>query len=903
MTTLRRFGAWLARNQMAGDALLALVALFFALISTTTDEGGLWVSYSEGWQFAWSCALIVPVIFRRRYPQVAALAFAGLAVLQLLCGPGYVFGDTLAVVMLYSVIVYGDPSHSKAFIVLAFIVGGAAAPIITWGMEIGPVHNPHQAGDTASYTYYSCQSVYTSGFNATCSRNLAGTVFFMLVGIVTMLAAACFMGYWSRTRLDNARLLRERNIALAARGQEDLDIARTAERARIARDMHDVVAHTLSTIIVQSDGGRYAGAHDPAKARAIMETIRHESHKAQRDMSDLLSTFGGAPHLGYADIAALAAQADATAHATGGSVKRIVEGEAKPQLLGGKAQSAIYHAVQEALTNARKYAGKGVEVTVREIWDDTTLRLAIEDNGNGAAAAMDGHRPGIGLTGMRERVEAAGGRMQAGPRIGGGFAVEVRIALGGSGGSHRNSDKNANHHDSEDDNGNRHQNLDAIERRATENADAFPYENTDTPVSSPDVTDQTGRYTQSTNSTASLPRPSSDARYPELIEDEPDPESRHASIFQRFSSLSRRLYSADEPRNGSGTGNGATEHADLNWVERISRFFAHHYLLADIILAAVLLLLAAPSGLITFRYGGANVGYTMVFGTTERASTPQLQIVDFAIDLAGFTALALRRRLPQCAAALMVAAAMVSLIFCADIPVVVLYAPISLYSVCLYGKGHSRRWAGLAAVVGSAVFGIRFSGSFVGYPTLVDWVTNRQRYAVYGNRGSYPFEIAMFVIIALAICAMAITAALWTRASGTNMMVLEARHQALEAESKRKQIAAANHERERIGAQIRGEVSETLTGVIDKADAGIAMLDRDAAAGVSTSPQAIIEAFRSIGEQGRESLAHMRSLLRVLRETGGSDDNPAASQPLLHPVAVTAPERMTSEGHSTDADR
>lgn len=893
---------------MAGDALLALVALFFALVSTTTDEGGLWVSYSEGWQFVWSCALIVPIVFRRRYPQGAALAFAGLAVLQLLTGPGYVFGDILAVVMLYSVIVYGDPSHSKAFIVLAFVIGGAAAPIIAWGMEIGPVYNPHQAGDTASYTYYVCQSVYTSGFNPTCSKNLAGTVLFMLVGILTTLTAACFMGYWSRTRLDNARLLRERNIALAARGQEDLDIARTAERARIARDMHDVVAHTLSTIIVQSDGGRYAGAHDPAKARTIMETIRRESHKAQRDMSNLLSTFGGTDRTGYDDVAALIAQADVTAHTTGGSVKRIIQGEPRPRLLNDKAQSAIYHAVLEALTNARKYAGKGVEVTVTENWNDTTLQLAVQDNGNGAAAAMDGHRPGIGLTGMRERVEAADGQMQAGPRIGGGFTVEALIPLNVDGNVNHNVDGNVNHNDDtlthafpngvstgENDNSEHHHDLASTERTTADRATASTPATAETTASSASIADTRAMTNPPSNSLASLRSPSPDAQRPERFRDDSDTETRIASVFKRISRLVHRHYPVGRSRNETKA--GTTEHTGLNWVERISRFFARHYLLADIIFAAVLLLILNPSRFITFRYGGVGGAYTMFFGTSQRASTPQLQMADFIISLAVFAALALRRRFPQCAAAVMVATAIIALTFCEDIPSAVFYAPISLYSVCLYGKGHSRRWASIAAVAGSVMFGIRFSGSFVGYPTLVDWVMNHQRYAVYGNRGSYPHEIAMFVIVALAACAMAITAALWTRASGTNMMVLEARHQALEAESKRKQIAAANHERERIGAQIRGEVSETLAVVIDKADAGIAMLDRDAAAGVATSSEAIVEAFRSIGEQGRESLAHMRSLLRVLRETGGSDDNPAVSQPLLHPVAG-----MENAGHDETAN-
>ena len=110
------------------------------------------------------------------------------------------------------------------------------------------------------------------------------------------------VAFWQRARLATVRMMRERNDAIAARDQDERDIAALAERARIARDMHDVVAHTLSIIIVQSDGGRYAGTHDPAVARNTMETIRHESERALHDMQRLLGVFGGSPHADYNDI-------------------------------------------------------------------------------------------------------------------------------------------------------------------------------------------------------------------------------------------------------------------------------------------------------------------------------------------------------------------------------------------------------------------------------------------------------------------------------------------------------------------------------------------------------------------------------------------------------------------------
>ena len=117
------------------------------------------------------------------------------------------------------------------------------------------------------------------------------------------------VAFWQRARLATVCMMRERNEAIAARDQNERDIAALAERARIARDMHDVVAHTLSIIIVQSDGGRYAGTHDPAVARNTMETIRHESERALHDMQRLLGVFGGSPHADYNDIGNLVEQA------------------------------------------------------------------------------------------------------------------------------------------------------------------------------------------------------------------------------------------------------------------------------------------------------------------------------------------------------------------------------------------------------------------------------------------------------------------------------------------------------------------------------------------------------------------------------------------------------------------
>lgn len=96
-------------------------------------------------------------------------------------------------------------------------------------------------------------------------------------------------------------------------------------------------------------------------------------------------------------------------------MRRELVGEPSPQLLSESASVAMYHVVQEALTNVRKYAGLNVNVEVREEWNSGTLSFTISDDGRGASAAMDGHKAGYGLLGMNERIEAVGGMVEAGP--------------------------------------------------------------------------------------------------------------------------------------------------------------------------------------------------------------------------------------------------------------------------------------------------------------------------------------------------------------------------------------------------------------------------------------------------------------------------------------------------------
>ncbi|SEJ62279.1 sensor histidine kinase, partial [Demequina mangrovi] len=211
-------------------------------------------------------------------------------------------------------------------------------------------------------------------------------------------------------------------------GAAALALAASNERARIAREMHDVVAHTLSVVVAQADGGRFAGRADPAAAVGSLDTIAEVSRSALSEMRALLGVLrdsdGDAemgPQPSLEDIPALVA-----AMRDGGlEVSYVTTGTPRPLPIG--AGLAAYRIVQEALTNVLKHAGPHVTAFVQLRWEEDALAVAVSDDGRGAAARGDG--AGHGIAGMAERATVFGGTLTAGPRAGGGFLVRGRLPL------------------------------------------------------------------------------------------------------------------------------------------------------------------------------------------------------------------------------------------------------------------------------------------------------------------------------------------------------------------------------------------------------------------------------------------------------------------------------------------
>ena len=200
----------------------------------------------------------------------------------------------------------------------------------------------------------------------------------------------------------------------------------TAERSRIARELHDAVAHAMSVMVVQAGAARTVIDRDPEAARAAIARIEETGRDGLTEMRRLIGVLTDpgtepdlAPQPGLAQLDALLE----TVRGAGVPVEAVTRGQPHP--LPPSADLIAYRVVQEALTNVVKHA-PGAHARVLLDWSDDALAIEVADDGRGGDAGTTG---GHGLIGMRERVALHGGSLQTGVRPGGGFAVRVRLPL------------------------------------------------------------------------------------------------------------------------------------------------------------------------------------------------------------------------------------------------------------------------------------------------------------------------------------------------------------------------------------------------------------------------------------------------------------------------------------------
>lgn len=255
-----------------------------------------------------------------------------------------------------------------------------------------------------------------------------GRVDLASIGPFVLLAAAMLVG---ESRRKEAQAVTALDATQAAMEESVREQTAMEERAAIARELHDIVAHHLSVIAVQSETARLTSPKLSADARQRFEAIAATARDALTETRRLLGVLredvdGEADRTPQPGLDRLGELVD-TARDAGSSVRLVLQGKAVPLPAG--IDLAAYRIVQEALTNARRYA-PGADVDVEVAYDDATLKLRVRDHGPGPAEEL---LTGHGIVGMRDRATLAGGTFSCGAAEGGGFVVDVALPVGEGG--------------------------------------------------------------------------------------------------------------------------------------------------------------------------------------------------------------------------------------------------------------------------------------------------------------------------------------------------------------------------------------------------------------------------------------------------------------------------------------
>jgi len=253
-----------------------------------------------------------------------------------------------------------------------------------------------------------------------------------------MVAAALVLGLYFAARRAYLAELHDRAERLERERDQQAALAAAAERARIAREMHDIVAHHLTVMTTLAEAAVAASASSPEKATDVMRSVAVTGRRALADTRRLLGVLRERDGTGPGSAEALQpvpdlSQLDALieqVRSAGLDTALELHGQA-PDVPAG-VQLAVYRLVQEALTNTLKHGGAGARASVRLSFEPGELRVDVNDDGAGSAAPAAAGVGG-GLPGMRERVRAYGGDVQAGPRQPAGWAVTARLPLDNGG--------------------------------------------------------------------------------------------------------------------------------------------------------------------------------------------------------------------------------------------------------------------------------------------------------------------------------------------------------------------------------------------------------------------------------------------------------------------------------------
>ena len=278
----------------------------------------------------------------------------------------------------------------------------------------------YACGLRESYPGLALVVIALPAITATMEDRVAADYFFPCL----LVAVAWLAGRTVRARTRLTAELHEAAEQLAEASAEEQQLAASEERRRIAREMHDLVAHSMSVMVVQAGGARRILARDPGRALEAATRIERTGREALGEMRHLLGVLNG-PHAVLAPQPTLAELGELITRARAAGLPTVLEFRGERRDLPAGLDLAAYRIVQEGLTNAIKHAGHA-PTTVIVDWSEQALTLEVRDHGERVPRTGDG---GHGLVGMRERVRLYGGELDAGPAQDGGWRVRATLPL------------------------------------------------------------------------------------------------------------------------------------------------------------------------------------------------------------------------------------------------------------------------------------------------------------------------------------------------------------------------------------------------------------------------------------------------------------------------------------------
>ncbi|MEV2195901.1 histidine kinase [Streptomyces phaeochromogenes] len=382
-----------AANPYVVDAALAALVLFAASLQWMFPDDG---DDRLTWQgFLLGAGTAVPLVWRRRAPFLAACGvsvFTPVMAVYHAPPPDVMYGG---LVVLYTMAAIAPP-WQRRFMLVGWLAG----------VSLTMMHKEGAQPFEYAFQLLSCVSAYGFGMLARLQRAYTAAL------------------------EDRARRLERERAADTARA-----VAR--ERARIARDMHDILAHAVSLMVVQAEAGPVVVRSDPERAETAFDAIAAAGRDAMNQLRRILGVLkdepvnGTSARLPQPGVAALTDLVRQVAESAGLRVELHATG--KPRTLHPDTEVAAYRVVQEALTNTVKHAYASL-ARVELDWTEDELTLTVTDDGRGPAdhggsGSASGGGSGHGLIGIRERAAACGGTARAGPGPDGGFRVAVRLPV------------------------------------------------------------------------------------------------------------------------------------------------------------------------------------------------------------------------------------------------------------------------------------------------------------------------------------------------------------------------------------------------------------------------------------------------------------------------------------------